>query len=960
MEKPALLQNLKKDFGLDLQALKGSPEELMRYRWRNHYTQNERGELTGLNLRTNQLSDKIIAALAPATALEALNLSENALKSVEVPEGWAALRFLDLSENKTLTRFEYRPRRMMPLEWLDLNECALETLFVSSAFPLLKKLDVSRNQLKELVFNSACTELEMLDASNNQLGEFTLPGWFGALKYLYVNNNQIETLRFTGKLPALEILHLRDNRLENLPEILLESSRLQALYLHGNPMRAFPEGVISDDEDASSWQSVRAYWQSLGQGLKADLVEPTGQPVRNDEVKLVLLGNSTAGKSSLRLFLEKGEYDENLETTHGIINRIWQPEGKPFKVNIWDFGGQEYYHATHRLFLSNNAVTVVLFEADTNCSDKQLTWIKVYEKDEPLPRPKEVELRHFHYAYWLDNLAYFCRGEKPVCLLAQTKMDLPKVEPVMISEKDKRDYGLPDDTPRISVKGAFEKKKPFEGRFDDFRDTLTALLEKNLASYQLNARWPDIKTALRERARENPAIPYPDYVDICEGFHPGISRKQPGATVSMLDVLTNILRSTGVLLYYPDIETLAQTVFIDPEAVSEAIYKVLHFDVKQSNGRFSASRADAVADKFDPAEMLALMCEFQLIFEVRGTPGEFVAPQYLPTEKPTDKSFLKFESYCRFPAFWLRFPRYMPPSVISSFICEYGRLSADDYWKNGILFQTEDECDVLVESDGESLISVKTNRENPEQAGRWFQSFRTIVRDHPDLEISVDGENFVSLPVLLAHPAINPVIRSTTGEDLEYAAFEALLGRGQGEVPGKHFHLKETSSAPVKKKVFVSYAHADGETFKNEIVSMLTTLREQGFIEDWNDRKIEAGEWNHKIQQAVNEADIFLLLITPGFLASRYIDSEELAKAYEKYKTGKAKLFPVICDFSPGWELKRLTQMEKDVHPVHKKEMYIWLGRFQPFPKDGKPIVSWTHRNEALQDVYNSLLKEVI
>ncbi|HNM26104.1 MAG TPA: leucine-rich repeat domain-containing protein, partial [Saprospiraceae bacterium] len=255
MDKPAAIRQLQTALGLELEPFPGPPEqleELTRYRYQNHYALDAEGrEVIGLNLRSNGLTDAQFGALAPFTQLQALNLSENNFTRLALPAEWAELRYVDLSENKALKQLDFHSPHTLPLEWLDLNECALEQLEVP-AFLRLQKLDLSRNQLRSLRFQGACPALWMLDASKNQMKAFELPGLFGALKYLYLNDNQLAELQFQGNLPALEILHLRNNQLENLPANLRNSARLEALYLHGNPLSQFPKEAIDSDEEASS------------------------------------------------------------------------------------------------------------------------------------------------------------------------------------------------------------------------------------------------------------------------------------------------------------------------------------------------------------------------------------------------------------------------------------------------------------------------------------------------------------------------------------------------------------------------------------------------------------------------------------------------------------------------------------------------------------------------------------
>lgn len=156
-------------------------------------------------------------------------------------------------------------------------------------------------------------------------------------------------------------------------------------------------------------------------------------------------------------------------------------------------------------------------------------------------------------------------------------------------------------------------------------------------------------------------------------------------------------------------------------------------------------------------------------------------------------------------------------------------------------------------------------------------------------------------------------------------------------------------------KIFISYSHKD-EKWKNKLQSHLSTLRNQGFLLDWDDREIEAGFWDTQIQTAMEAADIFLLLVTHNFISSAYITSREITTAYSRYKAGKAKIFPIICD-SCLWQLLPITKEEREWNPAEKKEMYVWLGKFQPFPRDGKPIKNWSNQQDAFLDIANQLRK---
>jgi hypothetical protein len=124
-------------------------------------------------------------------------------------------------------------------------------------------------------------------------------------------------------------------------------------------------------------------------------------------------------------------------------------------------------------------------------------------------------------------------------------------------------------------------------------------------------------------------------------------------------------------------------------------------------------------------------------------------------------------------------------------------------------------------------------------------------------------------------------------------------------------------------KIFISYSHKD-EIFKDELVTMLAGLQARGIVDPWQDRRIEAGdEWNTSIQDAMNECDLALLLVSPDYIASRFIREEEQPKLLQRREEMLARVIPIIVR-------PCLWQSE----PV--------LKDLQALPKDGEAIVTFS------------------
>ncbi len=119
-------------------------------------------------------------------------------------------------------------------------------------------------------------------------------------------------------------------------------------------------------------------------------------------------------------------------------------------------------------------------------------------------------------------------------------------------------------------------------------------------------------------------------------------------------------------------------------------------------------------------------------------------------------------------------------------------------------------------------------------------------------------------------------------------------------------------------KVFVSYSHRDRETLA-ALETHLSLLRRQGIIETWTDCAIAAGdEIDPAIREALDTADIVLLLVSADFLASDYCIEVELRRAIERHEAGTARVIPIIvrdCEWHSA-SFGKLKALPEDGHPV--------------------------------------------
>ena len=140
-------------------------------------------------------------------------------------------------------------------------------------------------------------------------------------------------------------------------------------------------------------------------------------------------------------------------------------------------------------------------------------------------------------------------------------------------------------------------------------------------------------------------------------------------------------------------------------------------------------------------------------------------------------------------------------------------------------------------------------------------------------------------------------------------------------------------------KAFISYSHRD-DWARERLHTHLEMLRRDGQIEDWYDREIQAGvDIDQEISGQLESCELFLPLVSPDFLASRYCYEREMSRALERHHAGEVRVVPIIiepCDWANS-PLKRLKAL----------------------PRSGKPVVEWTNHNTAFLDVVTELRRVV-
>jgi hypothetical protein len=108
--------------------------------------------------------------------------------------------------------------------------------------------------------------------------------------------------------------------------------------------------------------------------------------------------------------------------------------------------------------------------------------------------------------------------------------------------------------------------------------------------------------------------------------------------------------------------------------------------------------------------------------------------------------------------------------------------------------------------------------------------------------------------------------------------------------------------------------------WKDRLITQLGVLQQQSILELWHDRRIGAGaDWYQEICQAMEAADVAVLLVSADFLTSSFILREEVARLLARRQQEGLPIVPIL------------------VRPCAWEEV-PWLARMQLRPLDARPL----------------------
>lgn len=621
-------------------------------------------------------------------------------------------------------------------------------LIIPASLAHLQYLNLSDNaQLEQLSFEQPPTELRRLDVSDSALADFRLPAGCRQLNWLDLSRNQLTGFIPDGPAPRLSYLDLSGNQLRRFDaDWLTHFPALKGLYLQGN---ALPELKSVFTDQAGSCLSDMEHFR---QDLYAD---SDGQPPKNREYKVLVVGDGHVGKSCLVTRLIDDAFNEHHHSTQGIALRTY--EYKDYRFNIWDFGGQDLYFATHRLFMQQQALYLALW--DQYSQDHPTTPIKEGDRIQEYP--------NYKLPYWLDYIQAF--GENSYAIAIKTK-----------AKEDHRDH---PERQRLRSKyhglkfRKVDSKYPdqAEDDFDDLRKDLLRYFRKFDEGAEIPPAWQRIRTAIRQR------IAAGDKTLSLTAFREMVAAAGVTDTEWTAHTVLLWLVQTGVVFYRSGY--FQDQILLDQNWAIDAVYTI--FDRSPGGGYYrikseqqeihyftGATLGDIWIAKHpdfseqDQQLLIDFMQSCAICFEVgnedrSGRPlaeRRFVAPQFLRSDAPPMISQIRRSIpdavyiRCRHELFHT--------GIIQHFIVRTSRLAKLlGIWQSGTVIEDPD-------SDAVALVYADYDRSGQKQdlyvqLPRTARSLRHKIRNLLDElqtglkvreEVSLDGRFFVSLDKLRQHP----------------------------------------------------------------------------------------------------------------------------------------------------------------------------------------------------------------
>ena len=815
--KPQQILDLEKYWGIEIKedCYKLNSDTAVRYLDLRSYQISDLGpfrelkELTELHLANNQISD--LSPLRELKKLTNLDLATNQISDLSPLRELKKLTNLYLANNQIS---DLGPLR----ELKELTSLYLENNQISDLGPLpeLKKLTylyLATNQIRDLSPFQELKELTSLGLATNQISDLSPLQGLKELGDLYLSSNQISDLKPIAHLNQLQLGDFSMNNIQDgSPLVSLIKRGISVVYsedfnfqsnqinLYGNPLDTPPVAVVKQGNEAIL-QWLENYEAEKRRGSR---------PL--NEAKMVLIGEPESGKTSLMNYL-LGKPFVVPATTEGFKIEQWaiEQDNTSYRINMWDFGGQEIQSTVHQFFLTQNTLYVVVLNArkDEN-PDKYLEQIKSYAPNSPV----------IIVLNCMDENAAAGIDEKRLRETYTNSAGQPVVQAVHKTSL---------------LKGHGQNDPVYAGQLQGLEKSIVAALMQlpNIRA-EVPVGYFEVKAYLESKFfKDVPYLTHDAYEQICA---------EKNLLKASYDALLGHLNDLGTVRYFDDLSTRHLHI-LNPEWLSDGVYRILvHPKTHALKGIISEANFGEILQKTSPQQFSYPRQHYKYLIEMLkrfylGHFDETTQSIFIPKAfgKDYPDRFVPADYKTNAIHFFFKYETFIPAAFISSFIAQFfGSVKGELYWQNGMViekdFEGETQTALVEQTDLKNRIDIwvqgSQRRELFLEIRQVFNTFhqqrRGLVVDEM---VGLDAARGTSVKyrALIAQKRKNIKYYNDdegNGHDIDrlLGMFETPLATSQSivNVYGPYYDMRGARNI----RIINQQAHAlsaDWQAFKNEI-----------------------------------------------------------------------------------------------------------------------------------------------
>lgn len=804
------------------------------------------------------------------------------------------LYLTDFSGELQLTNF---PK----LTYLNVSQSPeLTSLHVENA-PNLKEIHASLcSKLTEVKLGAELNELEKLDISKSPVETFETKTELKNLAYFIAFETKFKQLNL-AHMSRIKYLIAPNSGISEIDWKVVNSlSRIESLEL--------PE--LYDSQDDALNDILRNKTKDFQNRINIYLTRILNEKyITLNRIKILLLGNTTAGKSTLRRILfSQTDEEENAacieeESTHGVIieNRVRNISSEEVNIQLFDFGGQDYYHATHLPFYQKDTLHWIIYKSEyPKISSAYSYGIKKVGKKEEIIFP---------ITYWLYSLKTIRKiGDfSPTVDIIQNLHNniYPKYE--LNNFEIKNMHFL-----RVENLIEYNFKK-------DAKIFKKWLLDRiNNQFYFRNILTNDFELSKKLQGADRVVFSIEDIYNLTN------KHKSKESIIQSLESLHSNFLGHWVELPENSINHIDSFFIQDLTKFSQWIHQILSKELISGDGYFTREDAlgrlesDEAKANIDP--IITFLEKEHIIFPVKWKDDTWIAPSYLSAPKLQVEQLL-LESFDE-PDVKIFLPDFFHTNLIHVLIKEFKDSLVQDpgnktylLWKNKILLYENNKkeksnqkafllLELIYPMDAEyskykienaasecPVLVIRRNQSGFVAESIFAKIYQYINKHFTDKNITKEIWLKSKLGDYIPIDCLNQNNKNTYSERLQSVYYNETF------YPMRDFQYFINEGYKLPNKVFIAYSKANADLLE-EFILHLQPYRERGELDFFYDKELRMGDkWDEAIKKELLDSDKLVCLISPHLLNTHYVTHLELPLAIEK----GMKIVPLVleeCDWT--------------------------------------------------------------